>query len=66
MTKKSYSHPTVELCRDCEGKGLKYLRHDKDPYSKLDPEVILCPTCNGSGRVVVSKEIITTVKPFKE
>ena len=65
MKTNRYMHPTVELCRDCEGNGItcKF-----EPWDVLNqqPEEITCPTCEGSGRVVVSKKIEVTVEPFKK
>ena len=60
-----HKHPKLEICRDCLGEGLIYTF---DKYDLLHQEPLgpyECPTCQGHGRVWVSKIITTTVVPFK-
>lgn len=52
----------VELCRLCGGRGV-VLNPD---FLGFDFMVNYCPICEGSGRVVRTKEIKDTVRPFKE
>lgn len=40
----------VSVCRNCSGEG--YIND------------LLCPQCHGSGRVIVTSQIITIVTPF--
>jgi DnaJ-class molecular chaperone len=64
MTHKRYMHPTIELCRDCEGTGIMYV-YDKYDMLHQEPIAITCTTCESSGRVLVSKITVITVEPFK-
>lgn len=57
-------HPTIELCRRCSGSGTHYT-YDNDDILNQKPIPEQCPTCNGTGRVIVSKTTTITVKPFK-
>lgn len=59
-----HMHPTVELCKTCNGSGIKDFYHEYDLLQQ-EPIIKECPTCEGSGRVVVSKITVTTVIPFK-
>ena len=64
MTYKRYQHPTIELCKNCGGSGVDYKYPEHDVLRQY-PEAIECCTCEGSGRVLVSKEIFITVEAFK-
>ena len=64
MKTNRYMHPTVELCRNCEGNGEVTKYHNWDLLHQQG-ETETCPTCEGSGRVLVSKKIEVTVEPFK-
>lgn len=64
MEHKRYKHATIELCRTCEGTGIDYSYHKHD-ILRQNPEAITCITCEGSGRVIVSKITVITVEPFK-
>lgn len=59
-----YQHPVIEICRDCKGEGQRDFYHEYDVLM-MHPEFKRCPTCEGSGRVVVSKNIEVTVVAFK-
>jgi len=59
-----YQHPTIELCKDCKSAGIMYTYHKYD-ILRQEPIAKTCTTCEGSGRVVVSKKIEVTVEPFK-
>lgn len=63
---KKYVHPSVKLCPVCRGKEKEYLYHEDDLLNQ-EPVKITCRTCNGSGRVVISKEITTiiNIEPYK-
>ncbi|HEY5508431.1 MAG TPA: hypothetical protein VIK29_07165 [Paludibacter sp.] len=65
MEYKRYQHPTIELCKDCEGTGTMYEYHEHD-ILRQEPIPVTCTTCEGSGRVLVSKITVITVKPFKQ
>ncbi len=58
-------HPTIEICKTCNGDGLKYIYHEFDVLHQEPVSITDCPTCEGSGRVYVSKKIEITVEPFK-
>lgn len=63
MTHKRYQHKTIELCRDCAGKGY-VIYFDEYDFKEENPLKKTCTTCQGSGRVLVSKKIETTIEPF--
>ena len=65
MITNRYQHPTVELCRTCQGDGevIKYPNWD---VLHQHGETEMCETCEGTGRVIVSKKIEVTVIPFKK
>jgi DnaJ-class molecular chaperone len=54
----------VELCKNCEGEGIRYI-FEKYDLLQQEPIRITCEVCEGSGRVYVSKKIEITVEPFK-
>lgn len=64
MIHKRYQHPTIELCKDCEGTGIAYEYHEHDVL-RQEPKAVECITCEGSGRVYVSKKTEITVEAFK-
>jgi len=64
MEHKRYMHPTIELCKICEGTGVNHKFHEHDLLNQ-HPETIQCETCEGSGRVLVSKITVITVESFK-
>lgn len=64
MIHTRHIHPTVELCKDCEGTGTAYTYPEHDKLRQY-PTAVTCTTCEGSGRVLVSKEIEIIVEPFK-
>ena len=61
---KNYIHPEIYLCDKCNGKGT-VIKHHKLDILHQDGTIEVCPDCEGSGRVVISTEIIITTKPFK-
>ena len=65
MIYKRYRHPTIELCRKCDGTGVDYTYHEYDRL-RMEPTAVTCSTCEGTGRVIVSKKIEVTVEPFKK
>ena len=64
MNHKRYMHPTIKLGKICEGTGVDYKYPENDVLRQY-PEAIECGTCEGSGRVLVSKITVITVSPFK-
>lgn len=64
MEFKRYHHAHLQLCRICKGNGMVNVYDKKDIFS-MNASLQPCPNCLGSGRVTVSREIITTVKPYK-
>ena len=61
---KKHMHPTIEVCKTCNGTGVDYKYHEHDILLQ-EPTEVTCATCEGSGRVVVSKITITTIVAFK-
>lgn len=64
MITNRYIHPTIELCTKCQGEGIIAVYPAWDMLNQHG-EAAECPTCEGSGRVLVSKKIEVTVVPFK-
>jgi DnaJ-class molecular chaperone len=64
MIKNKFMHPTIELCRTCQGEG-SIMVYPKWDRLQQHGEIETCTTCEGSGRVVVSKKIEVTIVPFK-
>ncbi|NCB67460.1 MAG: hypothetical protein EOM47_01255 [Bacteroidia bacterium] len=65
MITNRYMHPTVELCRKCDGEGSLIKFPVWDVLCQTEPTIETCDLCEGSGRVKVSKKIEVTVEPFK-
>jgi len=65
MITNRYLHPTVEICRSCEGTGELIKFPVWDYLCQTDAIKEICKTCEGSGRVIVSKKIEVTVEPFR-
>lgn len=61
---KKHMHATIEICKICKGTGKDYEYHEHDVLLR-EPTEVTCTTCEGSGRVVVSKITAITVEPFK-
>lgn len=63
--KKRYEHPHVEVCRKYGGKGFNMI--DKEPILMGKGEIVKenCVVCAGTGRVIISRMIETTVIPFE-
>ena len=51
----------IDICRNCKGTGQCLAREPRED----DVAVEICPVCEGSGRVVVTKEVKSTVKPYE-
>lgn len=62
-TYKKHIHPSIEICRECGGTGDKYYFAEND-YREENLIRRDCCICDGAGRVVISKEIITKVEAF--
>ena len=66
MKTNRYMHPTVEICRTCEGTGHLVTFPVWDILRNTEAIIETCTMCEGSGRVVVSKKIEVTVEAFKK
>lgn len=54
MKKTVRKPPHVSLCRECSGKGV------------IDGDApVVCPQCEGSGRVTVSAVMELDIRPYK-
>ena len=62
---KTYYHPTIALCRNCQGSG-RVMIYDSPDLLRMNGKEDICPVCQGSGRVIVSKLLETVIKPFRE
>lgn len=63
MEKKKYIHPHICICRECEGTGKAYSYQTEDVL-RLEPTLIKCELCNGTGRVVVRKKTTIIITPY--
>ena len=63
MKKKRYKHPYICICRECEGTGKAY-SYEPEDVLRLEPTLVKCIQCNGTGRVVVRKETTITITPY--
>ena len=59
-----YKHPKIDLCRQCDGKGYTEEFPEEDIFHQQEPQCNKCKLCEGSGRVVVSSETITTITAY--
>lgn len=64
MITHRYQHGTVELCRKCQGHGIIYKYPEWDKLGHTEATPYTCDTCQGSGRVVVSRVTKIEVVPF--
>lgn len=54
MRKTIRKEPKITLCRECSGKGV------------IDGDApVVCPQCEGSGRVTVSAVMELDIRPYK-
>lgn len=61
--KKEVTKPEkVALCRECHGTGFTTLKRHVLSRS----ETVVCPNCDGSGRVLVSCQMVLNIRPYKE
>ncbi len=57
--------PEIELCKDCNGIGYRFVNGEYDWYSRAHETIKEnCPTCSGTGRVVVTKKTLVSVLPY--
>lgn len=62
--KREYRKATVELCRNCCGRGYVY---NDILYAAADPagvSTMKCPICDGRGRVWKVNEGTVQIEPF--
>lgn len=64
MIKKRYKHPAIALCRQCGGKGIVDDFPKEDIFRQMDSFRDVCPLCKGSGRVIVSAEVLITIVAY--
>lgn len=57
MIQKTHRDTKIALCRKCGGTG--YV------LDGVTGRRILCPQCQGSGRVLVSGDIMMDIRPYK-
>lgn len=56
---RTYQNSYVDGCRNCGGSGLIEL------VIPVGCTAVMCPVCEGSGSVSVTKKIEVIVKPYK-
>ncbi|MEG1998568.1 MAG: hypothetical protein RRY55_01210 [Bacteroidales bacterium] len=64
MIRKEWEHRHIELCGICNGAGILYLYDEMDIIRQREAKEAVCQYCNGTGRVLKSKEIVIEVEPF--
>lgn len=52
----SFVNRYVDTCRNCDGSGLL----------TFESGVLMCPVCNGTGLVSITKVIDIIIKPFNQ
>lgn len=57
MKVRDFNYKQPALCKDCKGSG--YIWEDGIISSR-------CPTCDGTGKVWITKQGTVTVTPYKE
>lgn len=57
--KTPFKFVRVELCGNCHGSGTV----EEGTFRRKS---YTCPTCEGSGRVVKTREGIVTIEPYRE
>lgn len=60
MNRAEYNHPKISLCRQCGGKGFLSEYDELNDVERTE----VCPSCEGSGRIVESSVMITTTEPY--
>lgn len=61
---RQYNHENIEICRNCGGTGMA---EKEGLLSVFNGECVgVCPVCEGSGRVTVTRDVTVTVESFQE
>ena len=63
METPTYQHPVIELCTNCKATGIEQVFIVADKFREF-PAHHTCPTCKGSGRVLISSQTITKIEPY--
>ena len=61
---REYRKSTVELCRNCGGRGYTY-ETDHGGTRMASMPVVPCPVCDGRGRVWKVNEGTVRIEPFE-
>lgn len=64
MEYTKHQHKKIEVCKKCNGFGF-VITYAQNDYKEEFPLETNCGLCSGSGRVWVSKKIVTMVEAFK-
>ena len=64
IKKRQYSHENIEICRNCGGTGMAESEGFPSVFSGECAGV--CPVCDGSGRVTVTRDVTVTVESFNK
>lgn len=57
---KTYEHPHIVLCPECQGKGTVAQYAPGDIFHSGESEQVTCTYCNGHGRVTRSGVTVIT------
>lgn len=61
---RNYKYDTIEICRNCGGTGIA---EKEGRISVFSGECVgVCPVCEGSGRVTVTRDVTITVESYQE
>lgn len=60
---RKYKYDTIEICRNCGGSGMVDRKGLLHVLGGFRPDV--CPVCEGSGRVSVTRDVTVTVESYQ-
>lgn len=63
---RQYKFDTIEICRNCGGKGVVAIEKKGLFPSLRGTGVTECDVCDGTGRVTVTKDVTITVESYTE
>lgn len=64
---KDYEFTGIEICRNCQGSGtVDSGKEWVDVFGRFRNDGRRCPVCEGSGRIVKTRNISIRITPFKE
>ncbi|MDR3328407.1 MAG: hypothetical protein LBT04_09955 [Prevotellaceae bacterium] len=55
---------SVEICRNCIGAGLLALHAEWDTFNREESDIVSCPVCEGTGKVLIKRQETIEIVPF--